>query len=437
MLYIYFNAFWDRFFDETSPVNFKFFIDLFSKVFEQEIKIGSFENSQILCESVFGRQLIHDKKWDYTFIYSGESTCKTGDYSAILMQDRSYKNIIHGPLFILYMYNKQFTFDNISDTIPTKNICTLITNPHGETRNLFINIAEKYFNIDHLGPYRNNVGYNISGDYGSNSVIQKLKEYKFIICFENSQKDAYITEKIINPFIANIVPIYWGCKRIQSYFNKDRYINLDGVSEEDMHKCISNINTIIHDENKYKQIIKEPIYNSNNINISIDTITDDIKRLIFSDIPSLHKIVFEFNIITNPQFKNILDKNNISNYMTNYNIIPDIRIAHSIFNNNLDFFYYNLYSIFHYYKEGNFLLISNILDYQEIVIKYKNYIHNIDNFEGCFYFDDDSINLDNETIINEYKTNNFIISYNRIKSLITYLNTIEPKFIEKYTNLVD
>ena len=51
-----------------------------------------------------------------------------------------------------------------------------------------------------------------------------MSEYKFVICFENSEEDAYITEKIINPLLANVIPVYWGNKRIGDYFNIDRIL---------------------------------------------------------------------------------------------------------------------------------------------------------------------------------------------------------------------
>ena len=49
-------------------------------------------------------------------------------------------------------------------------------------------------------------------------------EYKFILAIENTIKDYYFTEKIINPILANSIPIYYGSETAFEIINKDRVI---------------------------------------------------------------------------------------------------------------------------------------------------------------------------------------------------------------------
>ena len=37
-----------------------------------------------------------------------------------------------------------------------------------------------------------------------------IKDYKFVISFENSSNPGYTTEKLIEPMLVNSIPIYWG-----------------------------------------------------------------------------------------------------------------------------------------------------------------------------------------------------------------------------------
>jgi len=40
--------------------------------------------------------------------------------------------------------------------------------------------------------------------------IETISNYKFCICAENVEYDGYVTEKIIDCFIAGTIPIYFG-----------------------------------------------------------------------------------------------------------------------------------------------------------------------------------------------------------------------------------
>ena len=69
------------------------------------------------------------------------------------------------------------------------------------------------------------------GGYSFNNVggkvinkIDFLSSYKFSITMENSEGDGYISEKIIDSFIAGTIPIYYGNYMIDEYINPKAYI---------------------------------------------------------------------------------------------------------------------------------------------------------------------------------------------------------------------
>ncbi len=51
------------------------------------------------------------------------------------------------------------------------------------------------------------------------SKLEALSDYCFSITMENSCEDYYFTEKIIDCFFADTVPIYWGCPSIAEFFD--------------------------------------------------------------------------------------------------------------------------------------------------------------------------------------------------------------------------
>ena len=61
--------------------------------------------------------------------------------------------------------------------------------------------------------------------------LKALKDYAFSITVENTNKDYYFTEKLIDCFMTGTVPIYWGCPSIGNFFNTDGMIIFNELSE--------------------------------------------------------------------------------------------------------------------------------------------------------------------------------------------------------------
>lgn len=89
--------------------------------------------------------------------------------------------------------------------------------------------------------------------YHSIELLNVFNKYKFIVCFENSYANGYITEKIFNCFYAKTIPIYKGSEKISDYINQNSFIDARS-------NFIEEVNKIKDDENLYNNYI-----NSNKI----------------------------------------------------------------------------------------------------------------------------------------------------------------------------
>jgi len=90
-------------------------------------------------------------------------------------------------------------------------------------------LMETYRHVDCPGKILHNIDApNLEGRaddrFWHDSKVRFLSEYKFNIAFENTNSDGYITEKMIDPFMANCVPIYWGSEGHTVPFPKDAMI---------------------------------------------------------------------------------------------------------------------------------------------------------------------------------------------------------------------
>lgn len=295
---LYVHGFWSGFLENTNPVGINFFIDLFKKVFNEEIEISSFEESELLLETIFdNKTFLFEKKWKYTFLFSGESRLRnySEKYSCVLYGERNNKNIVNVPLFVPYLYSSNL-LDKMAEkkevSIPKKNICAIISNPGGQQRNNFLNELEKSTKVDYAGCYRTNVNI-INNSYNSPDFFNFIKDYKFIISMENSRHDTYITEKITHGFIAGNIPVYWGSERVTDYFNQERFINV----KHDYESSIKKIIDICNDDEKYLKTINENIF-SEFYERTIYHISDDIKNVL-DKMPNIDKIF----VISSQQFE--------------------------------------------------------------------------------------------------------------------------------------
>lgn len=262
---IYFNAFWSGFMEGRDPVDYRFFLDLFGRVFNTTCTYGhNIQDADILVESMFGSiPLIGMKQWKYAFYYSGENYVPNDSrYTAILSGSTKYENCVKMPHILSYMYCNhlipRFLNPTPQTNVPSKIACTIISNPSATVRNTFIQrLEDRGVHVDHGGRYKNNIGATISGQYNSPEVVSFFADHKFAITMENSFDEYYITEKICHGLHAGVIPIYWGTPRITEYINSERILQLRDSTPEAMDALIDRMLSMT--DREYLEIVNKPI----------------------------------------------------------------------------------------------------------------------------------------------------------------------------------
>merc|ERR1712129_427740 len=127
-------------------------------------------------------------------------------------------------------------------------------------------------------------------------------KYKFMIAFENSRTNGYMTEKFFNAMYGYTIPIHFGDAMAAKYFNDGRFINcnisnehgdiLDNMVKEYVNKgiemnetmllpqvrnvvgdrlneCIDRVVEIDDDDKKYKEMLLQPLFKNNKYDKSI------------------------------------------------------------------------------------------------------------------------------------------------------------------------
>lgn len=309
--YVFFNGWFSGFFDKTNPgLHVDFFIELFKKIYDTEIEIGTIENSDILCEFdmlLDSQSYVNSKKWKHTFLFSGESKllCNKKDYSCVLWGEKNHENVVNVPLFIPYIYTNNFlnNLENVEETTnyPEKDVCVIISSGIGVVRNKFIEKLEKYVKIDYLGNYKNNNTDILNINYNSLDFINYISQYKFIISMENNREETYITEKIIPGLLAKIVPVYWGSKNIHDYINNERILALlDDNNDEEMDNVIKKILQLKNNKKQWLSIVNKNVFPNGKLERNIDKVVSDIQNLLFDKPYHLINRIF---IVSSPVFE--------------------------------------------------------------------------------------------------------------------------------------
>lgn len=166
------------------------------------------------------------------------------------------------PLYALYgnvelLTGRQVDADKIL-AAKTKFCCFLVSNPECEIRNHFFQQLSARKSVDSGGKTLNNVGYLVS------NKVEFIKEYKFVIAFENATYPGYTTEKIFEPLQYHCVPIYWGNPLVEKDFNGKSFINCHRFPC--FEKAIDHVLAVDNNDALYKQYLQQPPFENDKVN---------------------------------------------------------------------------------------------------------------------------------------------------------------------------
>lgn len=126
-----------------------------------------------------------------------------------------------------------------------KFACAFINNPN-PMRLRAIRELSKVGQVDVFGRYTN--------AYVKNK-IDKSSEYMFSVCFENDIYPGYVTEKPLEAWLGETIPLYWGSDSAQ-YLNSSAIINLNDFSSLDT--FCNYVKEVSSNETLYNAIYNQP-----------------------------------------------------------------------------------------------------------------------------------------------------------------------------------
>lgn len=246
---INYSDFWDDFDPENNFIN-----DAISRHFRVEL---SNDPDFVFCSNFGNRHLKYNCVKIY---YTGENLCpdfNLTDYALGFQPITFGDRYLRLPLYVLYKeacelaLTKHLLPDDYR--LGDKKFCNyVISNAISDpARSEMIRTLETYKRVDSGGKYKNNVGGPVS------DKIAFERGYKFTMCFENTSAPGYTTEKLMEAFAGQTVPIYWGNPDIAKEFNPKAFINChDFASFTDV---LDEIKRIDADDARFMEMLKAPV----------------------------------------------------------------------------------------------------------------------------------------------------------------------------------
>lgn len=130
----------------------------------------------------------------------------------------------------------------------TKFCCAFLGNP----TSFRVGILKKLEEIEPVGLFGSAFGHKVS------DKLLVSNGYKFSFTFENNLYPGYVTEKLLEGYLSNTVPLYWGMDS-SKYFNSKSFVNL--CQFRTFEEFITEIKALNTDEDLYAQIYEQPLLN--------------------------------------------------------------------------------------------------------------------------------------------------------------------------------
>ncbi|WP_367684255.1 glycosyltransferase family 10 domain-containing protein, partial [Helicobacter pylori] len=170
---------------------------------------------------------------------------------------------------------------NESDPLKRGFASFVASNANAPMRNAFYDALNSIEPVTGGGSVKNTLGYNVK------NKSEFLSQYKFNLCFENSQGYGHVTEKIIDAYFSHTIPIYWGSPSVAKDFNPKSFVNVHDFNNFD--EAIDYVRYLHTHPNAYLDMLYENPLNSVNgkayfyQNLSFKKILDFFKTILEND----------------------------------------------------------------------------------------------------------------------------------------------------------
>lgn len=140
-----------------------------------------------------------------------------------------------------------------------------------------------YKRVESPGSYLNNMPQGQTVDFHDESKTDFQRKCKFTLCFESTNHYGFVTEKIMDAFYADTIPVYYGSPTVTEIFNRNAFLNAaDYPSFDDLLQRIIQLDM---DDEAYLSMLSQPILVDPGYPARLEQELGDYIRHIFDQTP--------------------------------------------------------------------------------------------------------------------------------------------------------
>jgi len=181
--------------------------------------------------------------------------------------DRNYyfpcgvEAFIHGRMYFRELQDKDRDYSE--EFLKTKEYFASFIASHDSEYNIrgeFFKALNQRKRVESVGTYLNNMPDGQTVQWLGGSKFDFQRKCKFSLCFESTKHEGFITEKIVEAFYADTIPVYYGSSNIKDIFNPKAFIDVSDYSS--FEDAIDKIMEIENDDELYLEMLRQPIFNN-------------------------------------------------------------------------------------------------------------------------------------------------------------------------------
>lgn len=119
-------------------------------------------------------------------------------------------------------------------------------------RNRFVRHLIERNLVDSGGPFMNNIGHCVE------DKVEFQRGYLFSVAYENESAPGYLTEKIMDAFLARSIPIYWGDPCVAEIFNPEAFVNAADFRSET--ELVEYLVRLSQDPERLLHMLNAPVF---------------------------------------------------------------------------------------------------------------------------------------------------------------------------------
>lgn len=240
------------------------------------------EAEYIICD-IFGKKYEYCKYPQIRIMYNSENyipDLNLVDYAIstypISLLDRCFYFPMYAQAYKrageLIKKNRLFTIEDISNKQYFANFIAGHESEYNIRGDFFKKLSE-YKRVESPGSYLNNMPNEAPVNWMSDSKTDFQRKCKFTLCFESTKSEGFVTEKIMDAFYADTIPVYYGSDTVKDIFNEKAFINVADYPNWDA--VIEKIKELDNDDEKYLEMLNQPVFVNEERELNIDNALEE------------------------------------------------------------------------------------------------------------------------------------------------------------------